>query len=223
LRTSRASSVPSSKETDGTTPREPQFCSMSLENWNEWVTEQRREYSARLKSGRATSGSESSSLRWPTPRAQEACRHNSRDNGVALSWAVQRGLPDPSRPDQNNGGGNLRGVWQTPRSQDSSSGKKPSGEPNLEGQVRIADRWGTPRSQMGGNRIDTGKFRLEEQARARGNLNPRWVETLMGLPIGWTTPSCVRPWTVALMNCDSLETVLTPMSPNELLEPSINA
>ena len=23
-------------------------------------------------------------------------------------------------------------------------------------------------------------------------LNPRWVETLMGLPIGWTMPSCTE-------------------------------
>jgi hypothetical protein len=26
-------------------------------------------------------------------------------------------------------------------------------------------------------------------------LNPRWVETLMGLPIGWVMPSCVNPIT----------------------------
>ena len=27
----------------------------------------------------------------------------------------------------------------------------------------------------------------------QGKLNPRWVETLMGLPIGWTMPSCSHP------------------------------
>jgi hypothetical protein len=26
-----------------------------------------------------------------------------------------------------------------------------------------------------------------------GRLNPRWVETLMGLPVGWTMPSCASP------------------------------
>jgi hypothetical protein len=26
-----------------------------------------------------------------------------------------------------------------------------------------------------------------------GKLNPRWVEALMGLPIGWTMPSCGQP------------------------------
>lgn len=26
-----------------------------------------------------------------------------------------------------------------------------------------------------------------------GQLNPRWVETLMGLPVGWTMASCLQP------------------------------
>ena len=41
---------------------------------------------------------------------------------------------------------------------------------------------------------------------AGGKLNPRWVETLMGLPIGWTMPSCITPLTIAPTNCDCLET-----------------
>jgi hypothetical protein len=36
-----------------------------------------------------------------------------------------------------------------------------------------------------------------------GKLNPRWVETLMGLPIGWTMPSCSRPLTIEPTSCDS--------------------
>jgi hypothetical protein len=34
----------------------------------------------------------------------------------------------------------------------------------------------------------------------QGKLNPRWVETLMGLPVGWTMPSCASPVTIELMN-----------------------
>jgi hypothetical protein len=54
--------------------------------------------------------------------------------------------------------------------------------------------------------------------RANGKLNPRWVETLMGLPIGWTMPSCTSPQTIALMSCDSsaMESCQPPQS--ELLE-----
>ena len=45
---------------------ENQFSSMSSESWKAWVTEQRQEYSQRLKSARLTRESESSSLAWPT-------------------------------------------------------------------------------------------------------------------------------------------------------------
>jgi hypothetical protein len=53
---------------------------------------------------------------------------------------------------------------------------------------------------------------IEEQVAINCNvqnakLNPRWVETLMGLPIGWVMPSCVSPVTIAPMNYDSLEMV----------------
>jgi hypothetical protein len=34
-------------------------------------------------------------------------------------------------------------------------------------------------------------------------LNPRWVETLMGLPVGWVMPSCASPVTIALTSCAS--------------------
>jgi hypothetical protein len=39
-----------------------------------------------------------------------------------------------------------------------------------------------------------------------GKLNPRWVETLMGLPVGWTMPSCKLPVTTAPTNCASSAT-----------------
>lgn len=37
-------------------------------------------------------------------------------------------------------------------------------------------------------------------------LNPRWVETLMGLPVGWVMPSCVDPWTTEPTSSAYLET-----------------
>ena len=45
---------------------ENQFSNMSSENWKDWVTEQRQEYSQRKKSAHLTRESESSSLGWPT-------------------------------------------------------------------------------------------------------------------------------------------------------------
>jgi hypothetical protein len=48
-----------------------------------------------------------------------------------------------------------------------------------------------------------------------GKLNPRWVETLMGLPVGWTMPSCASPVTIERMSSDSLVTVLYQQQQNE--------
>lgn len=45
---------------------ENQFSNMSSENWKDWVTEQRQEYSQRKKSAHLIRESESSSLGWPT-------------------------------------------------------------------------------------------------------------------------------------------------------------
>jgi hypothetical protein len=62
-------------------------------------------------------------------------------------------------------------------------------------------------------RIEEGKVTLSRQK--PGKLNPRWVETLMGLPIGWTMPSCIRPVTIAQTSCDSSGTALCQPSQSE--------
>jgi hypothetical protein len=51
-----------------------------------------------------------------------------------------------------------------------------------------------------------------------GKLNPRWVETLMGLPVGWVMPSCASPVTIEPTNCDSSATESCPPQPRELFE-----
>jgi hypothetical protein len=47
------------------------FSNMSSEDWKKWVTEQRQEYSQRVKSERLIRESESSSLVYPTPRSSD--------------------------------------------------------------------------------------------------------------------------------------------------------
>ena len=37
----------------------------------------------------------------------------------------------------------------------------------------------------------------------QGKLNPRWVETLMGVPIGWTMVTCANPYVIERTNLDS--------------------
>ena len=79
------------------------------------------------------------------------------------------------------------------------------------------------------NRAQAGKnfsVNLEEKCMKAhptvgAKLNPRWVETLMGLPIGWTMPSCTKPVTIELMSCDCSETESCQPVPNELGECSV--
>ena len=54
-----------------------------------------------------------------------------------------------------------------------------------------------PNGQADGSKVDLGNQVLN------GKLNPRWVETLMGLPVGWTMPSCASPVTIGPMNSGS--------------------
>jgi hypothetical protein len=82
--------------------------------------------------------------------------------------------------------------------------------------LELQRQWATPRTPTGGpesaqrkqelGRTTSGGGDLASQA--AGKLNPRWVETLMGLPIGWTMPSCIRPVTIAPTSCDSSGTAL---------------
>jgi hypothetical protein len=80
-------------------------------------------------------------------------------------------------------------------------------------------QWGTPtaRDHQSGRGNEDRQYKeltpmVERQQ--SGKLNPRWVETLMGLPIGWTMPSCTSPQTIAPMSCDSsaMESCLPPQS-----------
>ena len=106
-------------------------------------------------------------------------------------------------------------AWATPHANCSTgSGQAPGkqGAPNLQTQVQA---WATPRSCSAMAATITpeaankeGRFpNLETQVGRRmtenhGKLNPRWVETLMGLPVGWVMPSCASPVTIAPTNCD---------------------
>ena len=56
---------------------------------------------------------------------------------------------------------------------------------------------------------------LTVQMTGGGKLNPRWVETLMGLPVGWTMPSCASPVTIERTNSDYSETASSQQQQNE--------
>ena len=56
------------------------------------------------------------------------------------------------------------------------------------------------------SQVDLVKNMQMEYGSKSGKLNPRWVETLMGIPVGWTMPSCVSPVTIEPTNSASSAT-----------------
>jgi hypothetical protein len=74
----------------------------------------------------------------------------------------------------------------------------------------------TPHCEVNSNQAGLAKSVGLEMRNSTGKLNPRWVETLMGLPVGWTMPSCKSPVTIAPTNCDSSATESSPPPQPEL-------
>jgi hypothetical protein len=123
-------------------------------------------------------------------------------------------------------------TWETPRAEHDSGAHK--GKPDtLHSQIKS---WPTPSadgdSRPGANADPVKWQQIADAKKAQGihkqlflttkvamqqtgKLNPRWVETLMGLPVGWTMPSCVSPVTIERMNSDYSVTVLSQQQQNE--------
>jgi len=132
---------------------ENQFSSMSSESWKTWVTEQRQEYSQRVKSAHLTRESESSSLGWPTARTSDAeggrietemtsggfksKRHKSNQTfGAKLRDAVEtyeeKNWATPQTFDSNN-------IVRTPEKLAQTRAEKNAGCMNLREQVHYPD------------------------------------------------------------------------------------
>jgi hypothetical protein len=124
-------------------------------------------------------------------------------------------------PASSSSHGSRQGLWATPR-----SGKTTDENPEtwalrqakgdvatmpLTAQVKMED-WPTVSSAgvtggptgLAGGSGNRAKMKRLMGGEMNSKLNSRWVETLMGLPIGWTMPSCTSPQTIAPMSCDSL-------------------
>lgn len=205
-------------------------CPTSSKTWQDWVTERRGAYSARLKSALHTSGSECSS--WPTTAARDY-------KGTSPNYSTRK--DGKSRADQLAVAVDLeeRSTWPTPTVQEAGKiGNQAnhgqlalSNHPAIRGEVSRTKYekgrhghpaqasssmdgsrqglWATPimgdshlasTQEAAQRRIEEGKVTLSRQN--PGKLNPRWVETLMGLPVGWTMPSCASPVTIGRTNSD---------------------
>lgn len=101
--------------------------------------------------------------------------------------------------------------------------------PNLYAAVQNP-QWATPEAknhvgyQVGQDGKRWPRLGSQAQMSTPGKLNPRWVETLMGLPIGWTMASCATPVTIALTSsgCSETESSLPlPSVPSEPSQPTL--
>lgn len=189
----------------------------SLQTWKALVTKRRGEYSQRLKLARLTSGSGSSS--WPTAaardykgtspgylfRADGKCRVDQLP--VAVDQAEAGNWPTPTVQEAGKIGNQanhgqlalsnhpaLRGEMTREKFEKGKHG--PAAPANHSTHGSRLESWATPRCSMAQDKQeDSGRHRLGEQTQhgTTGKLNPRWVEPLMGLPVGWTMPSCLQP------------------------------
>jgi hypothetical protein len=140
-----------------------------------------------------------------------------------LGEQMQRlhGQAAPANPSTD---GSRQGLsWMTPRACEAQN--PPMGVDKRHHGLthQVTKQWLTPKVPSGGGQAtrttDGGGLRkLEDQteAKATGKLNPRWVETLMGLPVGWVMPSCKSPVTIEPTNCDSSATESCLQQPSEL-------
>jgi len=155
---------------------------------------------------------------WPT--ATECGNHNrkglSQTSGDGLSTAVKN-WQTPNVPN----GGRVNPPEMSP------TGQMPDGSKRQVGLENQAKQWPTPRTITGGAESAERKQELvrkesgggDLQSATKGPLNPRWVETLMGIPIGWTMPSCVNPQTPGSMSCDCAGTAYPLHKQNSQSEP----
>lgn len=201
LRTSKASSQADSAETIGATGQERPFCSMSSESWSAWVMTQRQAYSVRVKSAppinasaslfseqTSTAQGETSSTdcstTWPTPKALEVDESVEQHHTRALKKSAKNRGPSLTVA--------AKMASQPTLHQEASSSTSGSHQESL---WMETDRSSTT-APMSSDSSETVSYQTQPQGPSPscgesyvGKLNPRWVETLMGLPVGWVRPS----------------------------------
>jgi hypothetical protein len=182
---------------------------------------------------------------------QAAPANPSTDGSRPELWATPRSAMASMHPEYGEHWNDKRGgesiatqvwkeeQWATPQAHDAQGPKTPEqieamrakghGVKNLNEQAC----WGTPtaRDHKSGRGNEEREYKeltpMVERTQA-GKLNPRWVETLQGVCMGWTSPSCpasvIQNWpkfvsgwcavTIEQTSCDSsaTESCLPPQS-----------
>jgi hypothetical protein len=128
---------------------------------------------------------------WPTPQAHDTAKGNAARVG---------------RYGTKHGGRNLNdevAMFPTPQAYSHGPDSNPPGITKLD--IEVRGMYPTPQAHDSapGNPARVGRYGTKHGGRnlndeIGGQLNPTWVEWLMGFPLGWTdlegsvTPSCPR-------------------------------
>ena len=151
----------------------------------------------RQKDGSMTDKLDQQVKSWATPRAGKTTDENPE------TWALRQAKGDVATMPLT---AQVKQSWPTP-SADGDSRPGANADPVKWQQIADAKKAQGINKQL----FLTTKVAMQQS----GKLNPRWVETLMGLPVGWTMPSCASPVTIERMSSDSSETVLSQQQQNE--------
>lgn len=166
--------------------------------------------------GRGSRLEDQVAMNWPTPNTTPDAPNGSlnRGNGqirarnksqclgeLAKQWSTASVCGNHNRKGaiQNSGDGLSTAAkqWATPRAE-MDSGKHRGKPDTLHSQIKT---WPSPHANSSTGTGSEGRQVGENiQTAVGGRLNPRWVETLMNLPIGWTMPSCASPVTIERTN-----------------------
>jgi hypothetical protein len=152
---------------------------------------------------------------FPTPRACDWKSSPDADSNIKRMASGQATLGEFVHAKEKQ--------WRTPSVAEEKN-QNTSTQIYLQNQVGATPKaWATPQLQDGHNinQDSTTHKTIPAQLtkmNMAGKLNPRWVETLMGLPVGWVMPSCASPVTIAPTNCASSAMELCQQQQNELFE-----
>ena len=214
-------------------------CGLSSRIWDAWVTAERGDYSARRKSARRTGGNGFSSWPTARVEDSESCGNHPRSEGDSLTGASARAETLKAKGVNGNGAGTPLTIaakqWTTPQAHDVTqrgAGQAPCAKAGNACLARDAATWPTPSVQDSANNagpsqhtrntppLNTAVLTFHpapatstpgaKSSPASRVLNPRFVEWLMGWPIGWT-------------DCASAETASCPIPPPSPGSPSTPA
>lgn len=214
-----------------------------------WPTAATRDYKGESGSGRQErKGHPADTLpnavaQWPTPTAGECLDQGTNwetlarldKGGRILRRMASLEMSGPHAPVNHNTHGSRQESWATPQASDHVEGARTELTSNQKCLGRDMKQWATPKVWRTPSSSDgeggvmemregcAGKYKLRDHA-ANGNksakLNQRWVETLMGLRMGWTSPSCpasvIRNWPKFVTGWLKATTAPTSYDPAEM-------